>query len=109
MPPAPASPSRTERLPTICFSIVAEAEPGTMPRVLELFAKRGLVPTVWYSRASAQELIIDLQIEGFGGDASAHIAACLRQIPTVHLVLMSEKSMSGSSPRAPGHGSAGRV
>ena len=26
-----------------CFSIQAEAEPGVMPRVMELFAKRGLV------------------------------------------------------------------
>jgi hypothetical protein len=27
-----------------CFSIHAEAEPGVRPRVLELFAKRGIVP-----------------------------------------------------------------
>ena len=30
---------------TACFSVHARAEPGVMPRVLELFAKRGLVPS----------------------------------------------------------------
>ena len=32
-----------------CFSVHAAAEPGVMPRVLELFAKRGLVPHKWQS------------------------------------------------------------
>ena len=27
-----------------CFSVVASAEPGALPRVLEFFAKRNLVP-----------------------------------------------------------------
>ena len=34
---------------TVCFSIQAAAEPGVMPRVLELFAKRNLVPERWVS------------------------------------------------------------
>ena len=37
---------------TACFSVHARAEPGVMPRVLELFAKRGLVPSFWQSSTS---------------------------------------------------------
>ena len=36
----------------VCFSVQARAEPGVMPRVLELFAKRGLVPQNWHSTGS---------------------------------------------------------
>ena len=40
-------------LPTACFSVVARAEPGVLPRVIELFAKRGLVPTRCHARVGA--------------------------------------------------------
>ena len=38
-----------------------------MPRVLELFAKRGLVPSSWHSATSGlddSELTIDIQMRG---------------------------------------------
>ena len=57
MSPAAAFP-RPDREPTACFSVAAAAEPGVMPRVLELFAKRGLVPTHWCSRVSGRALVI---------------------------------------------------
>jgi hypothetical protein len=57
---------------TVCFSIQAAAEPGVMPRVLELFAKRNLVPERWVSGVHGPtersmgdrktELLIDLQV-----------------------------------------------
>src|SRR5258706_15909620 len=48
----------------VCFSVQAAAEPGVMPRVLELFAKRGLVPQKWQSAVSGTVLTIDVQIGG---------------------------------------------
>jgi hypothetical protein len=66
-----------------------------MPRVLELFAKRGLVPTSWHSRVNGQELTIDLQMSGLDGEAASYIAACLRQIASVEVVLISEKRSLG--------------
>jgi len=76
---------------TACFSVVSKLDPGLMPRVLELFAKRGLIPTYWFSRVSGQELTIDLQMEGLDRDTVALLAGCFRQIPTVRTVLTSEK------------------
>jgi len=81
-----------DRKSTACFSVVAEAEPGVMPRVLELFAKRGLVPSLWHSRvAPTGELTIDLQLEGMEAPMARHIAASLRQVWGVSTVLTAEK------------------
>ncbi len=75
-----------------CFCVVAEAEPGVMPRVLELFAKRGLVPSVWHSRiAPTGELTIDIQMVGLDGAATRYIAECLRGIWGVETVLTADK------------------
>jgi acetolactate synthase small subunit len=77
---------------TACFSVHARAEPGVMPRVLELFAKRGLVPSRWQSSTlgdDQSELTIDIQMGGLGRDTVDYIAACLRQIASVKVVLTS--------------------
>src|SRR5205085_1189950 len=76
---------------TACFSVYADAEPGVMPRVLELFAKRGLVPQRWQSAAAGKALTIDVQIGGLGRDTVDYIANCMRQIIGVEVVLTSER------------------
>ncbi|MFI4988580.1 MAG: hypothetical protein ACHQF3_14175 [Alphaproteobacteria bacterium] len=88
----PAASSETP--PTACFAVEARAEPGVMPRVLELFAKRGLVPSRWHSTlqgASGAELHIDIQVEGMAAELADFVARCLRQLPDVAVVLTSEK------------------
>jgi len=78
-----------------CFQVLAEAEPGVMPRVLELFAKRNLVPSRWHSDvggADGRELAIDLQVAGLDPDTGAYIARTLRQLHYVDQVLISEKT-----------------
>src|SRR4029077_16003028 len=68
---------------TACFSVHAWAEPGVMPRVLELFAKRGLVPCSCQSAtfgADRSQLTIDIQMRGLGRETMDYIASCLRQI-----------------------------
>ena len=83
---------RPEAEPTACFSVNAEADPGVMPRVLEVFAKRGLVPSSWTSRVGAeQDLTIDIQMQGMETDLADFVARSLRQIVGVHVVLTSEK------------------
>jgi hypothetical protein len=87
-------PVRGTVLATACFAVHGRAEPGVMPRVLALFAKRGLVPTRWHSLvegAHRDALSIDVQIEGIGADLADYIAARLRQIPDVEVVLTSQK------------------
>ena len=57
--------------PTVHFSLKARSEPGVMPRVLELFAKRGLVPRKWHSVTfgpGGGALKIDLEIGGGVGE-----------------------------------------
>lgn len=86
------SPAPQSQKTTACFSVVADADPGVMPRVLELFAKRGLVPSLWHSRiAPTGELTIDLQVQGMEAQMARHIAGCLRQVWGVSTVLTAEK------------------
>jgi hypothetical protein len=91
---APAA-DRDAALVTVCFSVQAIAEPGVMPRVLELFAKRGLVPQKWQSAVSGTVLTIDVQIGGLGREMVDYIARCMRQIAGVDAVLTSERRIMG--------------
>jgi hypothetical protein len=77
--------------PVACFAVVARAEAGVMPRVLELFTKRNLVPSSWTSRVHGDELTIDVQMTGMDRDLAEYVAACLRQLAYVDVVLTSER------------------
>ena len=94
------SAARAEPAPrVVCFSVLAEAEPSVMPRVLELFAKRNLVPRRWVSDLAGPErrdLSIDLQVEGLSPELTDYIARCVRQIWGVRTVLTSEKARGES-------------
>jgi acetolactate synthase small subunit len=79
---------------SVSFSIRALAEPGVMPRVVELFAKRGLVPQRWHSAVSEQALSIDVQMTGLDRDVADYIARCMRQIHGVETVLTAESRHS---------------
>ena len=90
--PAPAPLPAAE---THCFAIRAAATPGMMSRLLELFAKRNLVPTKWHSAVigpSGEDLQVDIQMEGIEAELAAYIARCLRQIYGVDSVLTSTKT-----------------
>jgi acetolactate synthase small subunit len=79
-----------------CFSILAAAEPGVMPRVLDLFAKRGLTPSRWHSDVTGKDrndLSIDVQVDGLDVATGDYIARCLRQVFQVEAVLTSQKHM----------------
>ena len=77
---------------TTWFSVHAHPEPGVMPRVLELFAKRGLVPQHCLGTASETAMTIEVQIGGLGRDLADYIARCMRQITGVEVVLTAETS-----------------
>ena len=74
---------------TTSFSVQACAEPGVMPRLLELFAKRGLVPERWHSAIArpGMRLSIDIEIAGMERDTVEYVASCMRQVSGVELVL----------------------
>ncbi|HEY0833444.1 MAG TPA: hypothetical protein VGE72_05990 [Azospirillum sp.] len=77
----------------VAFALRADADPGVLPRVLELFAKRGLVPATFHSDHMADDdtLAIEVEVAGMARAESDHVANCLRQIPAVTLVLSSER------------------
>ena len=81
---------------TACFCITAQAEPGVLPRIVELFAKRGLIPSRWHSdledpTGSAPTLTIDLQVSGLNHQQINHVAASMRSMVSVISVLTCEK------------------
>ena len=79
---------------TACFSVQAIADPSVIPRVLALFAKRGLIPARLYSDLGGRhrdELTIDLQVQGLTRSQRDHSAAILRGMVHVTSVLVSEK------------------
>ena len=86
-------------VPVACFSVLTEADPSAVPRVLEIFALRDLIPAQIHVtrsggenvRAPEAELTIDVQVSGVGRDASEAIARKLRAIICVHSVLTSER------------------
>ncbi|WP_298371007.1 hypothetical protein [Azospirillum sp.] len=78
----------------VVFSVVADADPGSLPRVLELVAKRGLVPLALVSRLVDDTLAIEMEVGGMVRAESDHVGNCLRQIPMVVRVTVSEQTLS---------------
>jgi hypothetical protein len=81
-------------VPAYCFAVHAAADPGVLPRVMELFAKRNLVPSRWHSDLGgheADELVIDIQVAGLSAEEGDYVARCLRQQVYVQSVLTSVK------------------
>ncbi len=89
---AAATPLSTETFPPTdtpdraLFSVSAEIDPGTLPRVLELFAKRGLTPDSIHADRHEEVLAIDIAITGMDADLAAYIGRCLREIHVVREV-----------------------
>ena len=91
--PAPVEPDAAPA--TTCYSLLARPEPGVMPRVLELFAKRGLVPQRYHGAIAGRQLTINVQIAGLDRGTVDYIARCMRQIVGVETVLTSESHLPG--------------
>lgn len=64
-------------LPNFRYRVLANRSAGVAPRVLELFAKRDLVPLRFESRAAGERLTIDVEIADLDPGAARHIARCL--------------------------------
>ena len=88
---------------TACYSVHAPAEPSVMSRVLEVFVRRGLIPTVWHSTVLAgdpAEIQIDVQIADLDSAMAERLAQCLRQLVCVGCVLTSEKRVAQTAGEA---------
>ena len=76
---------------TACFAIRAVAEPGILPRLIELFAKRDLVPSaLWVARVGPGRafMLVDIHIDGLAPDFREIVAETMRQMVSVERVLI---------------------
>ena len=78
---------------TYCFSVHTDAEPSALPRVMEVFARLGHVPTRCHVERGnvAPELVIDAQLDALGRADAEHVARCLDRVVSVVQVLWSVK------------------
>ncbi|HEY4162450.1 MAG TPA: hypothetical protein VGM59_05255 [Dongiaceae bacterium] len=91
--PSPRQPRPGAAVSTFCLTVRTVADPGSLPRVLEVFAKRGLTPSKLFSVATgADELTVDLQVAGLDPDQGGLIASQLRSQVGIETVLTSVKS-----------------
>ena len=74
----------------VAFSLIADADPGTLPRILEFVAKRGLVPLALHSRLTDDTLAISMEVGDLPQAETDHIGRCLGQIPMVARVTVAE-------------------
>src|SRR5882672_9976645 len=65
---------------TVRYCFEADAEPGVLPRALELLAKRGLVPARVFAQADADLLSVEIEVEGLAPDTADHVGRCLGEI-----------------------------
>ena len=71
---------------TVRYCFEADAEPGVLPRALELIAKRGLVPAKVFAQVDEALLSVEIEVEGLDGDVAEHVGQCLSQLVGVRQV-----------------------
>ncbi|MEO3432644.1 hypothetical protein [Inquilinus sp. CAU 1745] len=74
--------------PLYHYSVTAQAEPATLPRVIEPFAKLGLAPVALHAVTEGGRMSIDLRMAGLEDGMARHIADRLRQMIGVEQVLL---------------------
>ena len=65
---------------TVRYCFEADVEPGVLPRALELLAKRGLVPARVFAQADADQLSVEIEVEGLEPETADHVGRCLAEI-----------------------------
>lgn len=70
------------------YFLVAEAEPGLLPRVAGQFAKRSLVPAHFHLSERPDGLHLDIRVDRVDDATALVLAGALRQIVGVRSALM---------------------
>jgi hypothetical protein len=71
---------------TVRYCFEADAEPGVLPRALELLAKRGLVPARVFAQSADDALSVEIEVEGLAPETADHVGRCLAGIVGVRAV-----------------------
>ena len=86
--------SRSEISPTAVFSVRAAAEPQAMPRLLELFAARSIVPERWRAERVGTDLRLAIEVADMDRLEAERLAERMRQMVLVHRVLTRERRLA---------------
>ena len=76
----------------VTFTVRAQRTPDVLPRVLDIFARRNLVPDRWASLRAGParaHLVFEIEIAGLSESVAERIAATMRQIVNVDSVVAS--------------------
>jgi prephenate dehydratase len=68
------------------FNVSALNDPGTLLRILELFAKRGLTPDRVRSDRCDGELMLMIEVDEMEAELAAYIGRCIQEIFVVRSV-----------------------
>jgi hypothetical protein len=71
---------------TVRYCFEADAEPGVLPRALELIAKRGLVPARVFAQADEDVLSVEIEVAGLEPETAEHVGRCLGELVGVRQV-----------------------
>ena len=96
-----SNPENRNPVDAACFSVTAAASPGVLPRLLEPFAKRGLVPSEWHSRVDGSALSVEIRMAGMAPALAEYVAACLRQVYLVNRVFVSNRPADTADRKGP--------
>ena len=90
--------------PSYHYVVSAAADPGLLPRALELLAKRGMVPRECHAvtrqpndPGRPERMTVELRVTGLERMAANHVAACLRQLFPVDSVVFFETAEAGAA------------
>jgi hypothetical protein len=72
--------------PPALFRVFGEADPAFLPRIVALFAKCGLVPTLFHAECLGEEMHVEVEFASMSPSRADHFAEVLRQVPVVSLV-----------------------
>ncbi len=86
--------------PAVTFTVRATRAPDVLPRVLELFAKRNLVPDRWTSRRVGENrdrLVFEIGMDAMECRLADYMAASMRQIVNVESAVAEEVVLAKSA------------
>lgn len=86
--------------PAARFYVSAVADPGILPRVIQVFAKRGMIPNridITPIHPASSEIMLDIQIDDLEDHCPHHMAEVLRQIIGVESTCIAERQLSLSA------------
>lgn len=89
--------STPEEDPLATFTVRAAAEPQALPRLIELFALRSLLPRRWAAEVRGSALDVRIEVPGLAPGQAQQLAQRMRQMVLVERVLLEGQGLARSA------------